>query len=94
MSLVFPHTEICMEAFDPTPPDWVAQTTHAQGFCCPDCQSGPRNAIRVWINRRSPVMSDDYRRKWQEFYQCECGKGWWAWSNDRPVATDDDQNEA
>ena len=24
------------------------------------------------------------RRKWQEFYQCECDTAWWGWSDDRP----------
>ncbi len=43
-------------------------------------------AQRVWINRRAPVYTPDHRRKWQEFYQCECGKAWWAWSSDRPPA--------
>lgn len=39
---------------------------------------------RVWINRRSPVLTENYRRKWQEFYQCRCGCAWWAWSDERP----------
>ncbi|QUS62194.1 hypothetical protein IQE94_09280 [Synechocystis sp. PCC 7339] len=73
-----------MEVFDPTPPPWVEDTVHTRGFCCPQCQAGPRQALRAWINRRSPVLGDDRRRKWQEFYQCECGQGWWAWSSDRP----------
>ncbi|QHV01288.1 hypothetical protein [Synechocystis sp. CACIAM 05] len=76
-----------MEVFDPTPPLWVEDTVHARGFCCPQCQSGPRQALRAWINRRSPVLGDDQRRKWQEFYQCECGQGWWAWSSDRPPSS-------
>lgn len=75
-----------MEVFDPTPPEWVDNTVHARSFCCPQCQAGPRHALRAWINRRSPVLGDDQRRKWQEFYQCECGQGWWAWSSDRPPA--------
>jgi hypothetical protein len=37
----------------------------------------------VWINRRSPVSIENRRRKWQEFYLCECGKAWWGWSNER-----------
>jgi hypothetical protein len=41
-------------------------------------------AEKVWINRRSPVFTEDHRRKWQEFYQCGCGSVWWAWSSDRP----------
>jgi hypothetical protein len=38
----------------------------------------------VWINRRSPVYTENHQRKWQEFYQCGCQSAWWAWSNDRP----------
>ncbi len=73
-----------MDPFDPIPPEWTTTAIHAYNFCCPKCRSSSREAKQVWINRRSPVMTEDYRRKWQEFYQCECGCVWWAWSNDRP----------
>ena len=46
----------------------------------------------VWINRRSPVYTPDHRRKWQEFYKCECGAAWWAWSSDRPLTDVPAQN--
>jgi hypothetical protein len=88
-----------MEAFSPTPPDWTKEATHAYEFCCPNCHSSSTDAIAVWINRRSPVMLDYRRRKWQEFYHCQCGKVWWAWSSDRPpnefadrVPNNDDDN--
>lgn len=73
-----------MEAFEPVPPEWTSQAVHAFEFCCPKCKASSREAQRVWINRRSPVITDEYRRKWQEFYQCNCGSAWWAWSSDRP----------
>jgi hypothetical protein len=41
-------------------------------------------AEKVWINRRSPVFTEEHRKKWQEFYLCTCGVSWWAWSSDRP----------
>jgi hypothetical protein len=73
-----------MEAFSLTPPDWTQSASHAYQFQCPTCRADPMKAQRVWINRRSPVYTPDHRRKWQEFYQCECGTAWWAWSSDRP----------
>jgi hypothetical protein len=73
-----------MEAFEPVPPSWTQSAIHAFDFCCPVCQATSTAAQRVWINRRSPVFTEDHRRKWQEFYQCECGAAWWAWSSDRP----------
>lgn len=73
-----------MDAFDPIPPEWTTKATHAYEFACPTCRSSSREAEQVWLNRRSPVMTEDYRRKWQEFYQCQCGCVWWAWSNERP----------
>ncbi|WP_009632866.1 hypothetical protein [Synechocystis sp. PCC 7509] len=73
-----------MDAFAPNPPEWIATATHAHQFCCPSCLSSSQEADQVWLNRRSPVMTDNYRRKWQEFYQCRCGYVWWAWSSDRP----------
>jgi hypothetical protein len=73
-----------MEAFSPTPPDWINHAVHSFDFQFPQCRETARKAEKVWINRRSPVMTEDYRRKWQEFYQCECGQGWWGWSSDRP----------
>ncbi|EKQ70678.1 hypothetical protein OsccyDRAFT_0980 [Leptolyngbyaceae cyanobacterium JSC-12] len=73
-----------MEAFDPTPPIWSEKAIHASEFCCPACRASSKVATRVWINRRSPVFTEDHRRKWQEFYLCECQQAWWAWSSDRP----------
>jgi hypothetical protein len=73
-----------MDAFTPNPPEWTQQATHAYEFCCPSCHSSSREAQFVWINRRSPVFTQDHRRKWQEFYQCNCSRVWWAWSTDRP----------
>lgn len=76
-----------MDAFAPTPPEWTKTAIHAYEFCCPNCHSSSLEAVQVWINRRSPVMTEEYRRKWQEFYQCHCGYVWWAWSSDRPKRT-------
>ncbi len=75
-----------MDAFAPIPPKWTNQAVHAYEFCCPSCHASSREALEVWINRRSPVMTADHRRKWQEFYNCQCGYVWWAWSSDRPPA--------
>jgi hypothetical protein len=72
-----------MEAFSPTPPNWTQLATHAQEFCCPSCRDSSTAATAAWINRRSPVMLENRRRKWQEFYQCQCGTAWWGWSDDR-----------
>ncbi|MBD2455697.1 hypothetical protein H6G80_16605 [Nostoc sp. FACHB-87] len=73
-----------MDAFAPIPPEWTSKAVHAYEFCCPTCRSSSLEALQVWINRRSPVFSEEHRRKWQEFYQCHCGCAWWAWSSDRP----------
>ncbi len=73
-----------MDAFSETPPEWTQAATHAIAFCCPRCQQPAAKARAVWINRRSPVYMEGYRRKWQEFYWCECGAAWWGWSSDRP----------
>jgi hypothetical protein len=73
-----------MEAFDFIPPDWTQAAVHAKEFCCPTCRSPSKVAKSVWVNRRSPVYTEDHRRKWQEFYHCQCGQAWWGWSNDRP----------
>lgn len=73
-----------MDAFAPIPPDWTQTAVHAHSFSCPRCRATALEAERVWINRRSPVFTEDYRRKWQEFYHCQCGTTWWAWSSDRP----------
>jgi hypothetical protein len=76
---------ISMEAFDPIPPDWTQAAIHAHHFGCPRCGATTKAATRVWINRRSPVYTENHRRKWQEFYTCgECEAVWWAWSSDRP----------
>jgi hypothetical protein len=72
-----------MEAFSPIPPDWTQPAIHAQEFCCPNCRATSAEASAVWIDRRSPVQLENRRRKWQEFYHCECGKAWWGWSNER-----------
>jgi hypothetical protein len=72
------------DAFSPTPPAWTEEATHAQTFACPQCAASEKEADRVWVNRRAPVMLESRRRKWQEFYHCNCGKAWWAWSDDRP----------
>lgn len=73
-----------MDAFAPLPPQWTNEATHALEFHCPKCGSTSREAEKVWINRRSPVFTQMYGRKWQEFYYCNCSHVWWAWSNDRP----------
>jgi hypothetical protein len=73
-----------MDAFAPIPPKWTDKATHAYDFCCPQCHATSHQAVAVWINRRSPVFTENRRRKWQEFYHCECGYIWWAWSNERP----------
>jgi hypothetical protein len=73
-----------MEAFDPVPPEWTLPAVHAAGFECPICHASSKAATKVWVNRRSPVFTEDHRRKWQEFYYCTCEAVWWAWSSDRP----------
>ncbi|MDS3862058.1 hypothetical protein RIF25_14745 [Thermosynechococcaceae cyanobacterium BACA0444] len=73
-----------MNPFTPTPPDWIAQASHARGFECSRCGAAPGHAQAVWINRRAPVYTANHQRKWQEFYHCQCGFVWWAWSSDRP----------
>ncbi|MDJ0619275.1 MAG: hypothetical protein QNJ63_21455 [Calothrix sp. MO_192.B10] len=74
-----------MNPFTPVPPKWTQKAIHAHEFCCPQCKSSSLEAVEVWINRTSPVMMEDYRRKWQEFYQCHCGYAWWGWSSDRQI---------
>ena len=76
-----------MDAFAQVSPDWTERAIHAGTFCCPTCRSLPDKAQRVWINRRAPVFTETHRRKWQEFYHCECDTVWWAWSSDRPPTT-------
>jgi hypothetical protein len=73
-----------MEAFIPIPPEWTNQAIHAHKFCCPNCKASSLEAEKVWLNRRAPVLTEERRRKWQEFYNCNCGCVWWAWSSDRP----------
>ncbi len=73
-----------MDAFAPFPPTWTKDAVHAQPFGCPSCEAGSREAKQVWLNRRAPVFTEGRKRKWQEFYQCECDQVWWAWSSDRP----------
>jgi hypothetical protein len=84
MEVAKKYFAIIMDAFSPTPPDWTETATHGLKFCCPSCKSSPAKAQRVWLNRRAPTLDENHQRKWQEFYQCECNKVWWAWSNDRP----------
>lgn len=83
-----------MNPFDPIAPEWTNTAIHAYEFCCPKCRSTSREAENVWLNRQSPVMTEDHRRKWQEFYLCHCGYVWWAWSNQRPPTElpDSDRN--
>ena len=70
--------------FSPTPPDWAEKAAHAVPLCCPTCRASPKEAKAVWLNRRAPVFIEGFtRRKWQEFYHCECGTAWWGWSNER-----------
>lgn len=73
-----------MDAFSPDSPQWVDASVHAYDFCCPSCRATSRSANNVWLNRRSPVLNHDQRRKWQEFYLCSCGTAWWGWSDERP----------
>ncbi|MGK7920425.1 MAG: hypothetical protein AB4080_10525 [Trichodesmium sp.] len=73
-----------MEAFSLNPPEWTNSAIHAFDFCCPKCGASTMEAQAVWINRRSPVYTENNRRKWQEFYHCQCNCSWWAWSSDRP----------
>ncbi len=80
-----------MDAFSPTPPAWTETAIHGLQFRCPRCYASANKAQKAWINRRAPVISEDYGRRWQEFYLCECEQAWWAWSSDRPPSdlTDD-----
>lgn len=73
-----------MEAFSPNAPEWTEKATHALTFKCPRCHASVIEAKQVWINRRAPVLMNNYQRKWQEFYLCKCDQAWWAWSSDRP----------
>ena len=74
-----------MDAFSPNPPKWTVNAVHAVNFYCPSCQAKPTKAISVWLNRRAPVTDGNLRRKWQEFYLCQCQTPWWGWSSDRPI---------
>jgi hypothetical protein len=80
-----------MDAFTSTPPEWTQTAVHAVNFCCPSCKASAAEARDVWLNRRAPVSISENRRKWQEFYLCECNTTWWGWSNDRPPSNLDDQ---
>ncbi|MGL5079487.1 MAG: hypothetical protein ACRDBG_27120 [Waterburya sp.] len=80
-----------MDAFAIVPPEWTKSAVHAVNFCCPSCKTNSAKAKNVWLNRRAPVIMGDAlyadvfsRRKYQEFYLCECGTSWWGWSDDRP----------
>lgn len=85
-----------MEAFSPVPPSWTENAVHALDFHCPRCGASAAKAQKVWLNRRAPVIGDNYERKWQEFYYCQCGEVWWGWSSDRPpsdLGEDDGETE-
>jgi hypothetical protein len=82
-SFIFQFLTNFMDAFAPVPPEWTKSAVHAVDFCCPNCKSQPIEAKNVWLNRRAPVSTNN-RRKYQEFYQCECNTVWWGWSDDRP----------
>jgi predicted RNA-binding Zn-ribbon protein involved in translation (DUF1610 family) len=73
-----------MDAFSRLPPNWTQMAKHANAFSCPTCGAGSRDAQEVWINRNSPVYTEEHQRKWQEFYHCQCGTAWWGWNIDRP----------
>ncbi len=73
-----------MEAFSRQAPEWTKTAIHAFSLNCPKCNSTPRKAQKVWLNRYAPVTLENYGRKYQEFYLCECNQVWWAWSNERP----------
>ena len=83
-----------MDAFSPFPPDWTKDASHAQPFGCNSCGATSREAQKVWLNRRAPVFTDGRKRKYQEFYQCECGSAWWGWSSDRPPLDSNEGSEA
>ena len=74
-----------MNPFTPIPPQWTNQAIHARTFSCPQCKATSLEAQQVWINRTSPVTTEDFSRKWQEFYHCHCGCSWWGWSSDRQL---------
>ncbi len=73
-----------MDPFSPHPPAWTEKATHALGFQCPVCGAQSMEADEVWLNRRSPVLTESGNRRWQEFYHCRCGQAWWGWSDERP----------
>ncbi|MGB3768345.1 MAG: hypothetical protein WA947_17435 [Phormidesmis sp.] len=77
-----------MDVFSPLPPDWIEDAVHSVPFGCPACGKGRREAQDVWLNRRSPVFTEERKRKLQEFCLCECGTAWWIWSSDRPPLYD------
>lgn len=79
-----------MDAFALVPPEWTKSAVHAVNFYCPSCKTDPTKATDVWLNRRAPV-SVGSRRKWQEFYHCECNTAWWGWSDDRSSSKLSDQ---
>lgn len=82
-----------MDAFSPDAPPWTAAATHAHGFSCPQCGASEKEATQVWVNRFAPVLTEERRRKWQEFYHCSCDRAWWAWSSDRPPSEFADRQE-
>ena len=52
-----------MDAFSPTPPSWTETAIHGLQFCCPRCHSTANKAQKAWINRRAPVITEDYGRR-------------------------------
>lgn len=47
-----------MNPFAPIAPEWTNQAIHAYEFCCPSCRSRSLEAEQAWLNRRSPVFTD------------------------------------
>ena len=81
-----------MDAFSKIPPTWTKDAIHSLDFLCPSCKKSVENVIKVWLNRQAPVMGENYEKKWQEFYQCQCETSWWAWSSDRPASKHKNKN--
>ena len=77
-----------MEAFSRVAPEWTKTATHSLDFSCPRCHASSYQSQKVWLNRAAPVTTENYIRKYQEFYLCECKQAWWAWSSDRPQKGD------
>jgi O-acetylhomoserine/O-acetylserine sulfhydrylase-like pyridoxal-dependent enzyme len=52
-----------MDAFVPTAPEWTNQAIHAYSVLL-SRHSSSREAVAVWLNRRSAVTTVNHRRKW------------------------------